>query len=369
METLLLSEMLTFFSILGSWIASKYYSEYDFNKSLRLFALKAAEKVTNLSKELDRLSAVLQEELKDEEYDSPNEALLAKSIRMEDSIHIIRTLKSVNDGSLSDWRGVIGEEISAKLEGQEKREETLRQLFERFESLHLERPGLSMTTEEDDAPAGLRAEVDSIRDDLRSLASQVSGLPVRHPRTKSGKLPIERNCPSCSELLRYRQKLRPGAVKPVKCTNCGVSLYSQQVDGEFVLKQRVPSREVVECPVCTEKIEIVLDPVPGAVQDARCAHCESTLRAIRREQGIRVRVRGEGGAISDVTKGRIRDAMGRQPWPPGQARSVSEKLGLSLATVTTVVKELINRGEFKVQINGKLYVPETPRGRDAEKHG
>ncbi len=67
-EALLLSLFLTFLSILGSWIVSRYYSESSYNKSLRVFALKAAEKVTNLSNELDRLSAFIQQELKDNEY-------------------------------------------------------------------------------------------------------------------------------------------------------------------------------------------------------------------------------------------------------------------------------------------------------------
>jgi hypothetical protein len=106
-EALLLSLFLTLLSILGSWIVSRYYSESSFNKSLRIFALKAAEKVTNLSNELDRLSAFVQQELKDNEYESPAEALLAKSIRFEGVIHIINTLKSVNDRSLSDWQGSL----------------------------------------------------------------------------------------------------------------------------------------------------------------------------------------------------------------------------------------------------------------------
>jgi hypothetical protein len=354
-ESLLLSTLLTVFSILGSWIVSKHYSEHDFNKSLRLFALKAAEKVTNLSKELDRLSAVLQDELKDEDYDSPQEALLAKTIRMEGAIHIVRTLKSVNDGSLSDWQGVIGEEITAKLEDQEQREETLRELFERFESLQSKQPELRETIQEDEQTAKLRAEVDSIRDDLRMLVGQVSGLPVRSHRIKNSKLPIQRNCPVCSELLTYRQKQRPTSVKPVKCTNCGASLYSRQVDGEYVLKQRSPLIEEVECPVCNSKIQVKIDPVPGAIQDIDCGSCKSPIRAIRRENGVKGKVREIQASPSKMVEERIREAMGPQPWPPGRARTVANQLGLPLPTVSGIIKSLIDQGIFKVQIDGKLY--------------
>jgi hypothetical protein len=357
-ESLLLSALLTFFSILGSWIVSKHYSEHDFNKSLRLFALKAAEKVTNLSKELDRLSVVLQEEIKDEDYDSPQEAVLAKTIRMEGAIHIVRTLKSVNDGSLSDWQGVIGEEITAKLEDQEQREETLRELFERFESLQSKQPELPETIQEDEQTAKLRAEVDSIRDDLRMLVGQVSGLPVRSYRVKSSKLPIQKNCPVCSEMLSYRQKQRPTSVRPVKCTNCGASLYSRQVDGEYVLKQRAPLTEEVECPVCNNKIQVNLDPVPGAIQDSECSSCKTPMRAIRRENGVKLKVKEAQAAPSKIVEERIREAMGPQPWQPGRARTVADQLGLPLPTVSRTIKSLIEQGTFKVQIDGKLYSPD-----------
>lgn len=357
-ESVMLSALLTVFSILGSWIVSKHYSEHDFNKSLRLFALKAAEKVTNLSKELDRLSAVLQEELKDEDYDSPQEALLAKTLRMEGAIHIIGTLKSVNDGSLSDWQGVIGAEITAKLEDQEQREETLRELLDRFESLQSKQPEIRETTQEDEETTKLRAEVESIRDDLRLLVGQVSGLPVRAHRAKSGKMPIQRNCPVCSQLLTYRQKQRPTSVKPVKCTNCGASLYSRQVDGEYVLRQRAPLNEEVECPVCNNKNQVTLDPVPGAIQDIDCGSCKSPIRAIRRENGVKAKVKEAEIAPSKIVEGRVGEAMGPQPWPPGRARAVADQLGLPLPTVSRTIKSLIEQGIFKVQIDGKLYSPE-----------
>ena len=55
-ESLLLAFVLTILSILGSWIAARVYSKVVFNESLHVFARKAAEKVDNLSNELDRLA-------------------------------------------------------------------------------------------------------------------------------------------------------------------------------------------------------------------------------------------------------------------------------------------------------------------------
>lgn len=79
--------------------------------NLRTYALKAAEKVNNLSNELNLLSVYLQQELDSADYDSTDEELLAKEERLESAIHIINTLKSVNDTALSDWEGVIGDEL------------------------------------------------------------------------------------------------------------------------------------------------------------------------------------------------------------------------------------------------------------------
>jgi hypothetical protein len=46
-----------------------------------------------------------------------DEALQAREERIESAIHLIRTLKSVNDTSLSDWEGVIGDELSSEESG------------------------------------------------------------------------------------------------------------------------------------------------------------------------------------------------------------------------------------------------------------
>lgn len=85
-ETLFLSVVLAVLSMVASWICSRYYAEATFNRNLRFFALKAAEKVTNLSNEFDRLSAFLQLGSQSRDYDSPKEALQARDQRIEAAI-------------------------------------------------------------------------------------------------------------------------------------------------------------------------------------------------------------------------------------------------------------------------------------------
>ncbi len=62
-EALLLSLFMTVLSILASWIVSRHYARISYEDNLKVFARKAAEKVTNLSNELDRLSSFLQKAL------------------------------------------------------------------------------------------------------------------------------------------------------------------------------------------------------------------------------------------------------------------------------------------------------------------
>ncbi|MBI3934001.1 MAG: hypothetical protein HY316_04865 [Acidobacteria bacterium] len=365
-EALLLSVLLTIFSILGSWIASRHYAEYSFNRSQRLFALKAAEKVTNLSRELDRLSYSLQEELKANDYESPKEDLLAKQIRIEGAIHVLSTLKSVNEGSLSDWKGVIGEEINAKLQDEEDREEDVRDLLSRLESVTTLQALNPSEAGQDRHAEELRNEVNALRQDLRSLAAHVSGVPLRQSPPRVPKQVVERNCPVCSQLLRFRQRAKPSATKGVKCTNCGSALVSLYSDGEFVLTRRNPVPEQVECPMCKIRMQIDLDPVPGGSDLTKCNACDCRMRVTRTGQGIKVKLIDSAELLNagvvvpvptEEVLEQIRQAMGPQPWPQGKNRMVADSLGLSRSLVERAVTELIRRGVFKLQKEGKLYVP------------
>ena len=125
--------LLTILSFVVSYLISNYFAEISYKKAidevqeqhlanLRTYALNAAEKVGNLSNELTRLSLYLQQEL---DYDEENLEMANHALyeRITSTIHLINTLKSVNDTSLSDWRGVIGEELKRRTDGKRERVE------------------------------------------------------------------------------------------------------------------------------------------------------------------------------------------------------------------------------------------------------
>lgn len=360
-EGLLLSVVLTILSAIGSWITSDYYASYSSNKNLMVFARKAAEKVTNLSNELDRLSVFLQQELEADEYETPTQVVLARDLRIEGAIHIINTLKSVNDGSLSDWQGVIGDEISAQRERQEEREEELRELVERFESLYTTAP-LTPATGQGESTSALRSEIKAIRTDLRMFASQLSGLPVRRKKSLPPMEHIDTICPNCSAPILYQQRPRDNSYKSIRCKQCDAKLVSRFVNGEFLLQTRTPLEVSIVCPSCSEPGIAHLDPMPGSAVQVQCASCDTRLRVFRTPTTIGVRAIQAAPTpvhpINEELLDRVKEAMPPQPWPKGTTKRVAADLELPTKVASKAVQELIRRGIFQPQIDGQLYAKE-----------
>jgi hypothetical protein len=354
-ESLLLSVVLTIISIMGSWVLSRYYAETSFNENLRTFALKAAEKVDNLSKELDRLAVYLQQELDDTDYRNAPENLMAKEYRIEGAIHMLSTLKSVNDRSLSDWQGVIGKELDERREEQEEREEELRELVARVESLSLTQAAAS-TKSASALEGALKSEINSIRADLRVLASQVGGVPIR--RSKSSRVDVQNPCPKCTSVVHYRQREKLNSIKGVRCSNCDARLVSLPSGDGFRLVLREPVKESIKCPGCGRYIDVLLDPVPGSSMVTKCSHCGGELRVNRNANDITLRLDASKRPrvpLTDEVIAKVEHAMPPQPWPKGASRKVAEELGLPQGTVADALKELVRRGRFKVQLDGRLY--------------
>jgi hypothetical protein len=361
-EALLVSVVLTFVSMLGSWVASRFYAEASFNENLRTFALKAAEKVDNLSNELDRLAAYLQQALEEKVYPSPHDEFVARELKIEGAIHIINTLKSVNDTSLSDWQGVIGKELDERREEQEERHDEIRELVERVEALSASQ-ALESSENATAITGTIRNEINAIRSDLRLLTGQVGGVPIRRP--KIARTPVELPCPRCSTVLRYDQKQKPNSVKSVRCNNCSVRLVSMMKDGKFVLEVREPKHEVVACPACTREVDIKLDPVPGTGMNTACSSCGTEIRATRSQAGITVRsvtpasigIATQRPVLTESIISDVARLMPPQPWPKGAAKHVAQELNLPSRLVGEAIQELVRRGRFQMQMDGKLYVP------------
>lgn len=366
-ETTLLGTVLTLLSVFIGWGISHYYSIQDKKaaieevrefeqKNLRTYALKAAEKVTNLSKELNRLSAYLEEELQYTEYRNPEEELFAKEERIESSIHIIGSLRSINDTSLSDWQGVIGEELEEQRETEKEQAQALRELSERLTTL--ERSPVNLT-----APLFDNSEIDEIKRQLRSLSADLTGTNFR-ARTRPSYQNIEAVCPSCSNPISYGQRAKENDKKAIQCKTCETNLIStfREATG-FTLAQRGTTSELISCPTCSAQQMVKVDEWPTASSTTNCTSCATPLRISRADNGktLRVATQSQQKPTEPLTPQVIEqvfDALPQQPWPKGIHQAVAEQLALRPNTVQKAIQHLIRAGKFSDQIDGVLCTTE-----------
>ncbi|WP_208457485.1 hypothetical protein [Burkholderia stabilis] len=374
-ESAMLGILVTILSILASWIITDMYGSAQYRENiqevkeehrnnLRTYALKAAEKVNNLSNELNRLSIYLEEELNYTDYRTVDEELLAKEERIESAIHLIRTLKSVNDTGLSDWEGVIGEELDQRREEQQEKEEALKELVERVESLIEDRRQDSLGSLND--ANIVRQEVESLKHELRFATFQLGEATIpRRIRKKEPKQEVQAICPACGNSISYHQRSSLRSVKLVPCKECGTKLVSRYTGASgfsLVPRQEEPVKAV--CPNCEFQNTVSLDNYPGSSITTSCSSCHHSFRVVRSLNAVEVTpIRAattppppaEKIVVSDEVLEKVRQLMPAQPWPTGIHHQVATKLGIPSADVRRAIEELIKRRVFLLQIDGILY--------------
>lgn len=369
-ESAMLSLILTALSVLASWSLAVRQSRIEASEAidrvqevnqtnLRTFALKAAEKVTTLSNELTRLSLFLEEELSSIDFNTSDEALLSRDQRIVGTVHHIRSLKAFNDGSLSDWQGVIGEELLQKREEILETEARIKDMLADLVTTASESPELAST-------GSLRAELDLLRSELQSVALGIPA-PTRAIGKKFGPLSrstVRLNCPECSRELVFKQRPRHRNVKAVFCKACNSRLLSKYTAGqEFVLERREARKENVKCPGCGTGVKVQLDSAPGSSVAATCSHCKSSLRLARGHEKVKTHWFPESQSPNDAgvplgidreTLSLVRHALPQQPWPKGIHKQVAKELQISTSIVSKCIKRLINSGVFEPQVDGQI---------------
>lgn len=366
-ESGLLGILLTLLSVVAGAIITHLYSASshqaaieevrDYHqKNLRTYALKAAEKVNNLSKELGRLVAYLEEEVPSSSNGIAEELQILEE-RIHSTIHIINTLKSVNDTSLSDWQGVIGDELNEQREEEEEREQQLRELIDRFEELEE-----GQTIDKQRNAEIIRNEIDMMKKELRQLISQYASsayLPrhLRHQPTLH-----DAACPICGNTIRYKQKPKPGKKKSITCRACETALISEYTENEgFILRRRQSISETVQCPTCKNTLAIDLDELVGANDTVKCANCEQNIRVSRTADGLGVAILDQPKIKTAVTEElveKVREKLPAQPWPKQIHRTVAEQLGIPSQIVQKAIQQLILKGIFHDQVDGQICTTE-----------
>lgn len=359
-ETTLLGTLLTLVSVGIGWAISHHYANQDKQKAvqevrdyeqrnLRMYALKAAEKVTNLSVELNRLSVYLEEELQYTEYADAKEELFAKEERIESAIHILGSLRSINDTSLSDWQGVIGEELDEQRKHDSDKQEALLELDNRIRTIE---QGISGSSELLD----IGAELNSLRREVRAVSAGVDSGSFRSKNRSIRQIQID--CPQCLSTLKYKQKEKDGDVKAVQCKVCESNLISEFNEQSGVaLRTRENLLESVTCPHCTTAQEILLDEWPTASTILQCPTCQELSRVSRAGLGKDLRIVAigrQGGKLNPEVIRMVRAALPAQPWPKGIHALVAKEVGITPSAATKVIQHLIRTGVFMDQVDGVI---------------
>lgn len=382
-ESTLLGVLLTILSVIASWIVSSYFSrnsqreaieevKLESQNNLRTYALNAAEKVNNLSNELSKLSLYLRSELEKDD-NSDEYALYSKIERIESAIHIINTLKSVNDTSLSDWKGVIGDELEVREEEKEEREERLLQITENIESI-LQNQNSTKKKESSE-------EIIFIKRQLEQLGKSIgsTSLSTRTNSKKPGREKVEKPCPNCQATISFTQRENVNGYKTIKCTNCdkrALSRFSLQ-DGFYLTAEQF-IHESFNCPICNEIITEALSNIPLSKEIISCNNCKNKIKTVRNlDMGITISTFGNP-TTSEITSPTfnvklnpellelVEKQLPPQPWPKFIHKTVAEQLNISNKTANRCITELTNLGRVNPQINGVVYVKSDLKKEDID---
>lgn len=353
-EALLLSILLTFLSVAAGWLITHTFYQDDrrqqiaavrreYEQSLEVYAVKASEKLINLSNQIGRLIDFMEGE-NYASYGEEKESYRLLCERQRATTHMLHTLRSMNDTSLSDWEGVIGDRLDAKRRLDEQRNYDINELLETMRD----------ATKSEVNSALSEGELGKYIKELRSLTTSGSSLPPAHRA-----LSVVLSCPVCAKSIRLKTNSKGFVRKTAAtCTACGTQLAI--IDGKTAnpyLSKRERKAEAAACAYCSVVTPVLLDNVSPAQSSFRCGACGQVSVAHRTLDGILVKAPPERqpppASITDEhLLDRVLMLLPRQPWPTGVHRDIAAKLDVTPTLVGKVIQELIKQGRVHHQIDG-----------------
>lgn len=379
-ENMLLSQLQMILSIIITWIITHLYSkeqekhalsqtEESHKTNLRSYARQAAEKVNNLSTQLDKLSDYLRIELEDTyTQDNTKDALLAIAERMSSAIQIVNTLKSVNDTSLSDWQGVIGDLLEEQREEKEEKEKELREFIEKTLPIFDEKIVSNENDQNDERVDELKKSVDSLKNDLRELIANKTSSSIRIGSIGSTREDIVSRCPECNAIVSYRQSKRSRKPRGVECKSCKTQLVSLFYPKKgFKLETRRPVPEDINCPECKHRFSVDIDNLASPPIPTNCPNCSAELTVRRKSNKIKIYPTNKPATEhSPEFLDLVKEALPPQPWPINTHKVVATELKASNNSVRGAIQALINRGDYFPQINGVVFYPEQTTKKEGD---
>ena len=357
-ESLMLSLLLAIISIIASYIISNADSnnkikdikdevQKTYNENLKTYANKAAEKVFNLSSELEKLKISLKNTLEDYEEDEhlTSREMLVLFIRekLSSTVHILETLKSNNDTFLSDWKGIIGDQIQL----QQNLEAQIVLLSKELEEL-VQRKDIF---EDELASSGdieaIQKQIDSIES---KLAEKVIALPynVVPISAKKRRIDLVFECPNCSTKIKTNIRTKKGSKKILECAKCHKYLLCEYNDENDISVFEAPEERFnVRCPVCNEQFAECIPSLPGTVRKITCPSCSYAFSVSKAKDAVNIIQSNKLNGISEKTIELVLSKIPPEPWVQGMHKKVAEELGLSIAITSKIISKLIKEGKIQ----------------------
>lgn len=355
-ESVLLGILLSAASMLASWLATHLYSQISLRdaiqnatetntENIRSMGVRAAEKVLNLSSELQRLLDALSTALDDAaDAEGTKKPTLILRERILSSIHSIETLKSMNDTFLSDWRGVIGD----KIQQQHELENQIEFLTEELRTQIRERGELQGSFVSSDDLQDIQSRIEETEN---RLTQKIGALPFRvsTKKSKNKREDVRVECPSCTSRIQLRMRVKKGARKLVKCSTCNThSKVLFQSDTEINISA-VPMHEYEGgCPLCKFEFNGQIPDYAGAIVNHQCDNCGSGLIVSRSSTGVNIKTpkSGKQKLLPSKLTDAVRQKLPQRPWPTYIHKSIAKDLGVSNQMVSRIIGKLIDNGEY-----------------------
>lgn len=353
-ESLLLGILLSAASMLVSWLVTHIYSQANLDdaikqatdsntENMRNYAVKAAEKVLNLSNELQRLIDALSGACDEaDDLNGYKDSAVLLQERISAAVHNLETLRSMNDTFLSDWRGVIGEEIDRQI----ALEKQIESLADELDQQRTEHELLSSSVVSPDVLEKLEEQINETK---QLLSKKMTALPfkVATPSPKK-KRDIVVDCPSCEQANKVKFRRRKGARKLMTCSRCGCYSEVRGLDAEEIQVTVVGVQKYSEkCPLCEASIEGELPDFPGAMKRTTCGNCETAVLASRTNAGINVRLDNSSKArVPKRLADEVRKLLPERPWPTYIHKSIAKELGMSNNQVCRIISAFIEDGLY-----------------------
>lgn len=270
-ESQVVGVLTSILSALLSWFVTHLYSTQErrnaidevkkvHEERLKTYALNAVEKVENLSSQMEMVLENLDSTLEQVSGETQTETLLIERLR---SVYILLdVLRSTNNTFVTDWRGVIGEELRRE----EALEVKIQLLRDQLAVQELERdrvPSMESTL--------LQAEQEILKQiaDLQSK-KQFSTLPRRRAFRESGEV----ECCYCSQPFSVNFKASRKA-RYYRCPHCGQYLNVEHPQPDTFVPRPIPhSDKTIKCPVCGHNYAQTLPGAVGLCVESCCPRCD-----------------------------------------------------------------------------------------------